>query len=103
MEQDFYRGRLNSHGVDVIVPDEPDRSVVHDVIYEELVRGVVRPESKRAYLEAIDRLVERGAAGIVAGCTEIELPVGPSDVDVPHFPTTKIHAITAVDRALSDD
>ncbi|MCP4222535.1 MAG: aspartate/glutamate racemase family protein, partial [Actinomycetia bacterium] len=76
MEQDFYRGRLAHHGLEVIIPDEPDRTMVHDVIYDELVQGVVNPESKQDYLDAIDRLQDRGATGIIAGCTEIELLVG---------------------------
>jgi aspartate racemase len=101
MEQDFYRGRLESHGLDVLVPDEPDRTLVHDVIYDELVRGVVAPASKSRYLEVIDRLVERGAAGVIAGCTEIELLVGADDVTVPYFPTTALHAAAAVDAALA--
>jgi aspartate racemase len=101
MEHDFYAGRLRTHGIDVLVPDEPDRTTVHEVIYDELVRGVVRPSSRRAYVEVIDRLCERGAAGVVAGCTEIELLVGPDDVRVPYFPTTRLHAEAAVDAALA--
>ena len=101
MEQDFYRGRLRNHGLDVVIPDERDRTTVHDVIYRELVRGVVRAESKHAYLEVIDRLVSRGARGVVAGCTEIELLVDASDVSVPWLPTARIHAEAAVDAALA--
>jgi aspartate racemase len=101
MEQDFYRGRLEAHGLTVVIPDEEDRARVHDVIYEELVRGVVRPDSKRAYLDIIERQRAAGAAGVVAGCTEIELLVGPDDVEIPYFPTTTIHAIAAVDAALA--
>ena len=101
MERDFYRGRLADHGLDVLVPDEPDRTTVHDVIYDELVRGVVRPESKAAYVEVIERLVERGAEGVIAGCTEIELLVGPEDVGVVWFPTTRLHAEAAVEAALA--
>jgi aspartate racemase len=100
MEQDFYRGRLAARGLDVIVPDEPDRSTVHDVIYEELVRGVVKDSSRRSYTEIIGRLIDRGAAGVIAGCTEIELLVGPDDVSVAYFPTTRLHAEAAVDAAL---
>jgi aspartate racemase len=101
MEQDFYRGRLEDrHGLTALVPEEPDRTVVHDVIYAELVRGVIRDESRRAYLAIVDRLIERGAEGIIAGCTEIELLVGPEDVAVPYFPTTRLHALAAVDAAL---
>lgn len=102
MEHDFYAGRLAAHGLDVIVPDEPDRTMVHDVIFDELVRGVVRDESKARYLEAIDRLLERGATGVIAGCTEIELLVGPDDVDVAYYPTTALHAEAVVRFALDD-
>ncbi len=102
MEHDFYRSRLEHHGLDVLVPEEPDRTAIHDVIYDELVQGVVRQESKAAYLAAIDRLVDRGAQGVIAGCTEIELLVGPDDVAVPYFPTTRLHALAAVDFALAD-
>ena len=103
MEQAFYRGHLEAHhGLDVLVPEEPDRTTVHDVIYDELVRGVIRPESKAEYLGVIDRLLARGAEGIIAGCTEIELLVGPADVPVPFFPTTSLHAMAAVDFALSE-
>ncbi len=101
MEQAFYRSRLERHGLDVLVPDEPDRTMIHDVIYDELVRGVVDPASKQRYLDAIGGLVDRGAGGVIAGCTEIELLVGADDVDVAYFPTTSIHAAAAVDAALA--
>jgi aspartate racemase len=101
MERDFYRGRLARHGLAVIVPDEPDRTTIHDVIYDELVRGIVSATSRRAYLDVIDRMVVRGATGVIAGCTEIELLVGPDDVDVAYFPTTRLHAEAAVAAALA--
>ena len=101
MERDFYRGRLEQHGLHVLVPDEPDRTTVHDVIYDELVRGVVREESTRAYVDVIGRLIDAGAEGVIAGCTEIELLVGADDVAVPWFPTTRLHADAAVDAALA--
>jgi aspartate racemase len=101
MEQDFYRGRLQQrHGIEVIVPGEADRAVVHDVIYRELVRGIVREDSRRAFLDIIGRLVAEGAQGVVAGCTEIELLVTPDDVDGPYFPTTRLHALAAVAAAI---
>jgi aspartate racemase len=101
MEQDFYRARLERHGLAVIVPHEPDRTTVHDIIYDELVQGVVSPDSRSAYLEVIERLIERGAEGVIAGCTEIELLVGPDDVRVPYFPTTALHARAAARWALA--
>jgi aspartate racemase len=101
MEHDFYRGRLAEHGLEVLVPDEPDRTTVHEVIYHELVRGVVDPSSKRRYLEVIDRLVAGGAQGVIAGCTEIELLIEAHDVSVPYFPTTALHAAAAVEAALA--
>ncbi len=102
MERPFYRDRLaERHGLDVRIPDEPDRSVVHEVIYDELVRGVVREASRAAYLEIIGRLVADGCEGIIAGCTEIELLVTPADVDVPYFPSTRLHALAAVAAALA--
>ena len=102
MEQDFYRGRLEAKGLQVLVPDEPDRTMVHDIIYDELVQGVIVDESKAKYLAAIDRLIERGATGVIAGCTEIELLVAADDVEVAYFPTTRIHAEAAVERSLAD-
>ena len=101
MEQDFYKGRLQSrHGLDVIVPDADDRQVVHDVIYKELVLGKVNPESRQAYRAIIARLIEEGAEAIILGCTEIMLLVSEEDSAVPLFDTTTIHAIAAVDHAL---
>jgi aspartate racemase len=102
MERDFYKGRLAGHGLDVIVPDEPDRTTIHDVVYDELVRGIVSAASRQAYLDIIDRMVARGATGVIAGCTEIELLVGPDDVDVAYFPTTRLHAEAAVAAALAE-
>lgn len=100
MEQDFLRDRLGSHGLDVLVPDAAGRTVVHDVIYGELVHGVVREESRAAYVDVVRALVDRGAQGVVLGCTEIELLLRPTDVDVPVFATTRLHALAAVDFAL---
>jgi aspartate racemase len=102
MSQDFYRGRLESHGLRVLVPDEDDQALVHRVIYEELCRGVVLEESRRAYVEVIERLVSRGAQGVILGCTEIELLIRPDDLAVPSFPTTSIHVVAAVNAALDE-
>ncbi len=101
MEQDFYTGRLAEHGLDVLVPDADERADVHRIIYEELVVGIVTEPSRQRYREVIDSLVARGAQGVILGCTEIELLVGPADSPVPVFPTTRLHAEAAVDHALS--
>ncbi len=100
MEQEFYRDRLSSHGLDVLVPGTEDRALVHRVVYDELCLGVVRDESRTAYQQVIDRLVDRGAEGIILGCTEIELLIGQQHVSVPVFPTTRLHAEAAVATAL---
>lgn len=102
MEMGFYRGRLESHQLTVLIPDEADRTVVHDIIYDELVRGVIRDESRIKYLEIISRLATAGAEGVIAGCTEIELLVTAGDLDIPYFPTTQLHALAAVAAALAD-
>jgi len=104
MEQDFYKGRLTRrHGLDVLVPDEADRSLVHEVIYRELVVGKALPASRAAYRQIMARLVERGAEAIILGCTEIMLLVQPGDSPVPLFDTTTLHARAAVTRALDGD
>ncbi|WP_302181877.1 aspartate/glutamate racemase family protein [Nocardioides pinisoli] len=101
MEQAFVRDRLAAHGVEALVPPAEDRELVHEVIYGELVRGVVREESREAYVDVVARLVADGAEGVVLGCTEIELLLRPEDVDVPVFATTRLHALAALDFALS--
>jgi aspartate racemase len=101
MEQDFYKGRLHEHhGLEVIVPDEDDRRIVHEIIYKELVLGQIRPESRQAYRAIIACLIERGAQAVILGCTEIMLLVSDEDSAVPLFDTTTIHALAAVDWAL---
>ena len=100
MSEDFYRGRLERHGLQVLVPDEDAQALVHRVIYDELCRGVVLEESRRAYVEVVDELLGRGAQGVVLGCTEIELLIGPADVSCPTFPTTRLHVEAAVTAAL---
>ncbi len=103
MEQDFYKGRLaERHGLDVIVPEAEDRAVVHRIIYDELVAGIVRDESRDAYRGVIARLIARGAQAIILGCTEIMLLVGQGDSAVPLFDTTELHAQAAVELALAE-
>jgi len=101
MEGDFYRGRLaERHGVEALIPDEAGRSVVHDIIYDELCRGVVKEASKSAYLDLIERLRGQGADSVILGCTEITLLLGQADLDLPVFDTTLIHAEAGVNFAL---
>jgi aspartate racemase len=101
MEQDFYRDRLTSHGLHVLIPPPDDRAEVHRIIYDELCRGVVREESRQAYRDAIVRLMQAGAEGVVLGCTEIELLISDTDSAVPVFPTTRLHVEAAVDASLA--
>jgi aspartate racemase len=101
MEKDFYRGRLEKeHGLEVLVPDQDGRDLVHRVIYDELVLGSIREESRKAYRQVIQSLVDRGAQGIILGCTEIGLLIKQPDLSLPVFDTTEIHARAAVAAAL---
>lgn len=104
MEQNFYRGRLeHAFGLDVMLPDEAGRTQVHDIIYQELVRGIIREPSRQNYQAIIAELVRQGAEGVILGCTEIELLINrPEHSPVPTFPTSYLHALAAVDWALQD-
>ncbi len=99
MEDPFYAGHMAGLGLEVSVPGEADRRTVNDVIYDELVLGVLREESRAAYRQVIERLADRGAEGVILGCTEVELLIGPFDAPVPVFPTTELHAQAAVEFA----
>lgn len=102
MEQDFYAGRLiDKHGLNVITPSDADREQVHRVIYDELVLGTVRAESREVYLRIMSDLVRRGAGGVIEGCTEIVMLVQQAHTDIPLFDTTAIHAQKAVEWALA--
>ncbi len=102
MEEDFYVGRLTQRfGLRVLIPKANERAMIHRVIYDELVLGEVKATSKAQYLAAIERLVDRGAQGIILGCTEIGLLVQAEDCRVPTFDTTRLHAQAAVNWALS--
>jgi aspartate racemase len=101
MEQDFYRGRLaDRYGLEVLVPGEQERKIVHEVIYKELCRGIILPSSREAYKHIMEALVSRGAEAIILGCTEITLLLKQDDSSVPLFDTTLIHAQAAVAYAL---
>lgn len=102
MEQGFYRERLQErHGLEVITPEKEERDLIHRVIFDELSMGVFREESREAYRRIIIGLASRGARGVILGCTEIPLLITQADADIPLFDTTSLHAIAAVDRALS--
>lgn len=102
MEEDFYRGRLESrYGLTVLVPCEPERANIHRVIYDELCHGVVREDSRQHYRRIIEGLKVRGAQAVILGCTEISLLIQPADSPLPVFDTTRIHAGRAVDFALA--
>jgi len=102
MEQDFYKGRLTDrHGLNVIVPSEGDRQLVHRIIYDELCLGIVKEESRQEYLRIMGRMREEGAEGIIEGCTEIVMLVQQKHTDIPLFDTTAIHAEEAVAMAVA--
>jgi aspartate racemase len=101
MEGEFYRGVLKeNHGIDVVIPNDEDRELVHRVIYQELVRGKIEDESRAEYVRIIEASKKTGAEGVVLGCTEIPLLIHQKDVSIPVFDTTAIHSIAAVDWAL---
>ncbi len=102
MEQDFYRDRLASNfGLDLLVPDDGDRNTIHRIIYDELCLGVTKPVSALAYVEIIARLKARGAEAVILGCTEITMIVNAENSPLPVYDTTRLHALAAVERALS--
>jgi len=102
MEEDFYKGRLvDRYGLDVIIPAEDERKIVHRVIYDELCAGMINSDSKQKYADIIQRLVAKGAEGVILGCTEIGLLVKQKDSPTPLFDTTEIHARATVEYALA--
>lgn len=102
MERPLYREFLNKNDIDMIVPDEEDRRLIHDVIFNELCKGEIKAESKEAYIDIVNKLVEKGAEGIILGCTEIPLLLNQKDTRIPLFDTTYIHAKKVVEFALMD-
>lgn len=100
MERDFFRDKLAERGIDVLIPNDEDRGFIHYTIFEELGRGLFKPETKQRYIDIIDKLVSQGAEGIILGCTEIPMLLNSDDVDIPLFDTTAIHSNAAVAFAL---
>jgi aspartate racemase len=104
MELPFWRERLQERfGIALVVPDADDRTVVHDVIYDELCRGRIEPRSRQSYVDVIARLSQAGAEAVVLGCTEITLLVRPADTPLDVFDTTALHAEAAVEFALTEE
>lgn len=103
MEKDFYTKILeDEYGLEIQIPEKPDREVLNEIIYKELVRGVFTEASKQRCIEIIEQLIENGAEGVILGCTELPLLISKSDVSVPTFDTTRIHVEKAIDFALAD-
>jgi len=100
MEMDFYRDRLSERGLQSLVP-EVDRTNLNGIIYEELCRGIVREESRRVYVTAIERLAARGAEAVILGCTEITMLINDTDSPLPVYDTTDLHARALVSAALT--
>ena len=103
MEQDFYKGRLiDKFSLKVLIPDPAGVQIVHDIIYDELVVGVVNDDSRQQYQGVIEKLAEQGAQGVILGCTEIAMLIKPEHTALPVFDTTTLHAVAAVDWALGE-
>ena len=103
MEQDFYRGRLvDQHQLEVLTPDEADRNKVHEIIYQELCRGIIKDTSREEYIAIINQLIERGAEGVILGCTEITMLIQQQNVTIPIFDTTELHVRYAVNTACAE-
>lgn len=102
MEKDFYKSVLNENNIDVITPDEEERNIIHNIIYGELVKGIIKDESRDKFKAIISRLQSEGAEGVILGCTEIPLLISKHDVEIEVFDTTRIHAEKAVEMALKE-
>ena len=101
MEQDFFKSKLTEQGISTIIPGSEDRNFIHETIFEELGRGIIKEDTKQHYISIINSLLKEGAEGIILGCTEIPLLISQQDVDVQLFDTTRIHSAAAVRFALS--
>jgi len=101
MEKGFYQEALARRGLTVLTPEPDERRYVSDIVYNELVAGKFRPEARARYVEIIQRLADRGAQGVILGCTEIPLLVSQADINLPLFDTTRIHAEAALKEALA--
>ncbi|BCW88214.1 L-aspartate/glutamate-specific racemase [Alphaproteobacteria bacterium SO-S41] len=103
MEMSFLKDRLAAQGLDILIPGPEDRATVHRVIYDELIKGIIAPASREAYLGVIGRLAAAGAEAVILGCTEIGLLIDQSMTAIPLFDTMALHAIAALDRAMESE
>jgi aspartate racemase len=103
MEQDFLKRRFSESGLNIVIPREEERKMVHRIIFEELCKGVFLPHSRSLMSDIMSRMADRGAEGVILGCTEISLLVPPQDAPLPVFDTTVIHAVSAAEMALEAD
>ena len=104
MEQDFYKKRIKDcYGIEVIIPEQEERDIVHKVIYKELISGIINESSRKKFQKIIENLKLRGAEGVILGCTEIPLLIKDKDSAIPVFDTTMLHARKAVNLALKDE
>jgi aspartate racemase len=102
MELDFFKSKLSEQGIECIIPDDEDRDFIHMTIFDEMGKGVFKPETKERYLSVIGKLVQNGAQGIILGCTELPLLIQSDDVNIPVFDIVALHAKAAVSVALED-
>lgn len=103
MEHAFYKEALLDQGIETIVPEKEDRESVHHIIFDELCKGIILPESKKTYMRIIEELIDQGAEGVILGCTEIPLLIKQEDSSIPLFDTTFLHAKAAVSFALTKE
>jgi len=101
MEQDFYTQRLRDHGVDVVIPEDEDRTTVHDIIYQELCQGIVQKTSKQRYIDIVNSMTTDRVDSLIFGCTEVGLLISSEDFSIPCFDTTTLHAQAAIDFAIA--
>ncbi|PLX02067.1 MAG: aspartate racemase [Marinilabiliales bacterium] len=102
MEKDFYKSILTKNNIEVITPNEQERDIIHNIIFGELVQGIIKDESRNKFMAIISRLQLQGAEGVILGCTEIPLLISSDDVEIEVFNTTRIHAEKAVEMALKE-
>jgi aspartate racemase len=102
MEMDFFKDKLRAKNIEVIIPDETDRTFIHKSIFDELGKGIFLPETKAGYQSIVQKAIEQGAEGVILGCTEIPLLIKQSDLTIPAFDTTKIHSDAAVNFSVGN-